>query len=245
MPQDLLLEMVDQTAMARANNTHDPTIQRIAEIKDQLDDGLGGRKNASKRATLTRKLEDLKEELEQNPEKMHGYIRDVFGGHKTDAPAPASPKIDTEAPSQFAQHDEQTQDRLIDELAQDAKTSDDLKNTHPYIKELADLTAGIERLESNREGKSARQLSKMGRNAQNLRAANERLETVKDEIKANPSIMDRALPSQSPLSSHPLDNVAGDKNLIQEAQNMGIDIKTMPAAVATMQTDNTFQAPQI
>jgi hypothetical protein len=245
MPQDLLLEMVEQTAVARANDTHDPTIQRIAEIKEQLDNGLGGRKNASERKALGRELDDLKEELEQNPEKMHGYIRDVFGGYKADAPAPDAPKVDTAAPSQFAQYNEQTQDRLIDELAQDAKASDELKNAHPYIRELAELTAGIEQLERNREGKSARQLSKMGRNAQNLTEARERLETVKDEIKANPSVMDRALHSQSPLSTHPFDNAAGDTDLIQDAQNMGIDITAMPAAVATVNTDNTFQAPQI
>jgi hypothetical protein len=245
MPQDLLLEMVDQTAMARANNTHDPTIQRIAQIKEQLDDGLGGRKNATQRAALGRELNDLKEDLEQNPEKMHGYIRDVFGGHKAGAPTPNAPKVDTAAPSQFEQYDEQTQDRLIDELAQDAKSSDELKNAHPYIRELAELTAGIEQLERNREGKSARQLSKMGRNAQNLTEARERLETVKDEIKANPSVMDRALHSQSPLSTHPFDNAAGDKGLIQDAQNIGIDIKAPTAVIASMGAENTFQAPQL
>ena len=187
MPQDMLLEMVTATAQNNAEGQN-PLIQRLAEAQESLDSVSSGRGGNEKRAELRQELNEIKAELNQNPSIMYDYVRDVFGGQSTDDHSVIA-AYELEADGQFSSMTIDERNSTLNELAQAAQSSEELRNAHPYVRELANLTSQQERLDSY--DASGRYYNKHRARIEGQRdAVEERLETVRAELAENPEIID-------------------------------------------------------
>lgn len=270
MPQELLLEMVVETARSNADANHHPAIQRMAEIQEQLDVMRNTLGNAQERTQLQDELKDIKQQFEENPELMYGYIREVFGGQPPqEYTAPtveavlvsydADQTVEAEAGA-FGSLSEDAQNQVIDDLTRKAGLSESLRNEHPYIRELAEVTKRIGELE--RSAGNDRYARKHGI-AGKLSDANERLETIREELRENPAILDEAAAKSEQVADivnehsqgsdisvpdGPFTHAAGE--LVADAAEAGVNVD--PSATpdqAPMQTavvnDPSLSTPQV
>ena len=180
MPQDTLLEMVEATAQYNAEG-QDPLIQRMADLQAQLDHEDTGFWD---RRRINGEIDDIKDELAQNPEIVHGYIADVFGERVEPQPeqTPAQDAGPQEGPleapgasfsERFSEMPVYMQNRLIESVATSLESTD---GAHPYLKDLSELYA-VRNGGGLRGGASRRN------------SANASIDHIEEEIRAHPEIM--------------------------------------------------------
>lgn len=244
MPQDLLMQMVEATIQSRGDNA-DPALLEFLEARQAIENsmgrGTGGPGDYAVRQQAEQRMEALTRE---NSDLIHDYIREVFGGVDVSADG-AEPSQDTEIEQgRFAGMGAEEQSAVIDDLILAAMDSEDLKSVHPYIREIADLTARADYLETRLEASRMNQSNRTRMEGEQNRIE-ERLEVIRAEFSENPEILDSAaehsetidqlLGDEAPaiieedliadvqIPQGPFDNVAGDPDLLAEAQEVGIE----------------------
>ncbi len=180
MPQDVLMDMVEETAKYHAKG-HDPSIQEMAYLQKAIDSEDSG---WIEEWFLDDYVDDAKDDLEKRPEAIYSYIRDVFGDDGKAFEAPVSPEIE-----QQRQHMNQTltqmpdfmKHRVIETAMESAAKAENQTRMHPYLRDLSRLYKNVDNdyLHSSRREE-----------------LNEKIHDLETEILKNPEILaDYALES--------------------------------------------------
>lgn len=220
-------------------------------------------------------LEGVEDQVKDSPEEMYEYIRGVFGG-ATEPQGLTSeftqnagnPVIQATAAA-FAALSVEDQNDIIDEVARLSRGSEELRASHPYLRELAVLDARAERLPS---ADGSRYYNKHRHRIERERSEiEERRAVIEEELRAHPEILaaaadenptvkaviDQEVAEQSAsnneaalsVSGERLDTYDGDPDLIDEATAAGLNIDeslVAPGAIpaGTFDSTVTFEAVQ-
>ena len=143
MPQDVLMDMVDETARYHGQGQH-PLIEELGQLKQQLElDETGfweGRE-------INSRIDEIEDELEANPDIVHNYIRNVFGddGSALGTAEPThNPEQVAAVESVISDMPDFMQHRVIETAVNALNESGDMDDAHPYLKDLAERYKAVD-----------------------------------------------------------------------------------------------------
>ncbi|MGH1402626.1 MAG: hypothetical protein ACRBDL_00125 [Alphaproteobacteria bacterium] len=182
MPQDVLMDMVEETAQYHAKG-HDPLIGQVAYLQDAIDsDETGWLVDWH----LDDYVDDAMDELEKKPEAVYAYIRDVFGDDGKLFAQPVSPEAEQQEQQMtqtLKQMPDYMQHRVIEAAMESAAMSKNQTKMHPYLRDLSRLYKNVDNdyLHSSRR-----------------ESLNEQIEELETEILKNPEILSEYALEESP-----------------------------------------------